>query len=57
MPNDVVIYDDNPKPKVLFSTYSNYTYVANGATKGAQVPQNFRYIDPRKISVSVTCGF
>ena len=26
-------------------------------TKGVQVPQNFRYIDPRKFSFSVTAGF
>jgi iron complex outermembrane receptor protein len=47
--------------KVLFNSYVNYTYTdrstGTAVTKGVQAPQNFRYIDPRKISFSISAGF
>jgi hypothetical protein len=43
--------------KITFTSYANYTYVENGVTKGAQVPQGFRYLDPRKATLSLTTRF
>ena len=45
------LFDISP---VIYTSYSNYTYVENGVTKGAQVPNGYRQLDPRKFSFSAT---
>ena len=49
------LLDEN---KVIFTSASTYTYAdAGGVTKGVQVPNNFRYLDPRKFTFNVSVRF
>jgi outer membrane receptor for ferric coprogen and ferric-rhodotorulic acid len=43
--------------KIIFTGTSGYTYSENGVTKGVQVPQTFRYLDPRKFTFTVSSRF
>lgn len=44
--------------KVIFTSASTYTYVdAGGITRGVQVPNLFRYLDPRKFTFNVSTRF
>ncbi len=45
------LFDISP---VIYTSYSNYTYVENSVTKGAQVPNGYRQLDLRKFSFSAT---
>jgi outer membrane receptor for ferric coprogen and ferric-rhodotorulic acid len=43
--------------KLVFTSYNTYTYVEGGVTKGVQVPNGFRYLDPRKTSLTISTRF
>lgn len=43
--------------QILFTNYTTYTYTSGGTTKGVQVPNAFRYIEPRKAVFSANARF
>ena len=45
--------------KLIFTNFSNRTFQdpATGQTTGRQVPNEYQWIPPRKVSVSLSAGF
>ena len=43
--------------KLVFTGYNTYTYVESGVTRGVQVPNGFRYLDPRKLAFTLGARF